>query len=31
MQWVSPSGVYTFSSQFSAPLPLSATSRYNAH
>ena len=30
MQWGQPSGVYTFSGQFSAPVPLSATSRYNA-
>jgi len=30
MQWAQPSGVYTFSGQFSAPVPLSATSRYNA-
>jgi hypothetical protein len=29
MQWGQPSGVYTFS-QFSAPVPLPATSRYNA-
>lgn len=31
MQWGQPGGVYTFSGQFSAPLPVSATSRYNAH
>ena len=29
MQWGRPSGVYTFSGQL-APVPLSATSRYNA-
>ena len=30
IQWGQPSGTYTFSGQFSAPVPLSATSRYNA-
>ena len=30
LQWGQPSGTYTFSGQFSAPVPLSATSRYNA-
>ena len=30
IQWGQPSGVYAFSGQFSAPVPLSVTSRYNA-
>jgi len=30
LQWGQPSGTYTFSGQFSAPVPLSATSRFNA-
>ena len=29
-QWGQPDGAYTFSGQFSAPVPLSATSRFNA-
>ena len=29
-QWGQPNGAYTFSGQFSAPVPLSATSRFNA-
>ena len=30
IQWGQPSGAYTFSGQFSAPVPLAATSRFNA-
>jgi hypothetical protein len=30
IQWGQPDGTYTFSGQFSAPVPVSATSRFNA-
>ena len=30
VQWGQPDGAYTFSGQFSAPVPFSATSRFNA-